>query len=63
MNKINNNRNKQFVPPQESSKRTGMLWHVRTSTPEEGHVRIEYFEVVIHAGDAILLKKWQPGNC
>ncbi len=24
------------------------LWHVRTGAPQECHVRIEYFEVVIH---------------
>ena len=33
-----------------SNKRKGdeKLWHVRTGAPQECHVRIEYFEVVVH---------------
>jgi hypothetical protein len=34
----------------EAGNKTGeQLWHIRTGAPQESHVRIEYFEVVIHA--------------
>jgi|GEM_PF-1619846 len=35
---------------ENNKKRKGdeKLWHVRTGAPQECHVRIEYFEVVIH---------------
>jgi hypothetical protein len=33
----------------KKAKQGGQLWHIRTGAPQESHVRIEYFEVVIHA--------------